>query len=441
MSEIMPLSTTVQSALFASGIKNDSRMLIGVSGGVDSMVLLHVLYNLGYAIAVSHVNFQLRAEDSDMDAALVRHWCSEHKVEYYEHAVNTKEYAETNRMNIQSAAREIRYNIWEDLQKKGFDAVITAHHKNDNMETFFINLFRGTGIKGLAGIPSKRGLFVRPMLEVSRSMIEEYALQNNIPFRTDLSNLTDAYLRNHIRHHMIPLLREYASDPENLLSNTLPRIRLEWEAWEYSFKRWESDQVVEINGAYMLNATVEEHPFLLRWLEEKGLPWPLAHDYIKSNSSNKGNVLEHNSYILSRTKDGFHLDQKQNPTLLKIYAEGKYSFGQKVFSIERITKENFSITSDKNIEFISADIVHWPLTIRPVSHGDYFQPFGMNGQTKKLQDFLVDHHLDYYEKRNTLVLTSDENIIWVIGMRLDERARVTVDNGEVYRLKIVDVRK
>src|SRR5687768_15492367 len=203
-----PLVSAVRKTLLELGVLPRSRILVGVSGGVDSMVLLHVLNVLEYPIAAAHVNFNLRGNESDEDAALVRQWCQENDTMYFEHYIDTKEYASERKLNTQSAAREIRYQWWKELvASDSFDFVATAHHRDDAIETFFINLFRGTGIKGLKGIPAKRDFFIRPMLRISRTEIEDFASQYNIPFRIDRSNESDDYQRNRIRHHFIPLLR------------------------------------------------------------------------------------------------------------------------------------------------------------------------------------------------------------------------------------------
>jgi len=429
------LSSSIKLTLNEMSIPPGSRILVGLSGGIDSMVLTHVLHQLEFKVTAAHVNFQLRGNESDEDAHFVKKWCAENNIEILQHTIDTVQYSEIHKLNIQSAAREIRYNWWEELMQQGnYDYVATGHHKDDNVETFFINLFRGTGVKGLAGIPPKRGYFIRPLIKVSRKEIEEYAHSNNIPFRTDRTNESDKYLRNHIRHNMIPLLREYADDPDNMLNHTLPRIRLEWEAWEHAFKNWQTKNITQEGEQFFLHATEAEHPFLLRWLEERGFPWPLVYDYVKSVSPEKGKQLSYNEINLSRTKDGFCFEKISRLQPVEIYGEGTFNLNPGQFSIELVSADQYSPGIDRSIEYITKDAIHWPLTIRSALPGDYFHPIGMNGQRKKLQDFLVDLKLDSFEKRNIRLLTSGETVIWVLGIRLDERAKLTGREDEIYKL-------
>ncbi|HUR30942.1 MAG TPA: tRNA lysidine(34) synthetase TilS [Saprospiraceae bacterium] len=425
----------VKKTLLELAVPASSNILIGVSGGVDSMVLLTVMKDLGYNISVAHVNFHLRGNESDNDASLVKNWCNENKIPFFQHDADTHSYADQNNLNIQSAAREIRYQWWEAMaNEKSFDFVATAHHRDDAIETFFINLLRGTGIKGLSGIPIRRDLYIRPLIEVSRAEIEEFATLNNTPFRTDRSNETDDYHRNRIRHHLIPVVREFAVDPDTLMEHSLNRIRTEWNAWEFYYQKWIKENIISEGENFRIHVVRVDQPFFLRWLEEKGIPWPLGFDYVNSTLSNTGKVLEYGIYRLSRTGDGFYLEKNETFELILIDKPGMYDLGNMKFSIEHVSQSEFQTSKDSFTEFISVESFQWPLIIREINPGDHFQPLGMQGQTKKLQDFLVDLKLENFEKRQTRVLTSGDKIIWVIGKRLDERFKVGKESNEVYKL-------
>lgn len=374
--------------------------LIGASGGMDSMVLLAALHELGYNVAAAHVNFQLRGDDSDGDAALVRDWCKNHQVEYVEKVIDTKEYASTHQLNIQSAAREIRYAWWQDLVDEGrFQWIATAHHHDDNIETFLLNLLRGTGMKGLKGIPLKRDYFIRPMIDISGSVIESFASSFNIPFRKDKSNDSDDYMRNKIRHHLLPLLEDLKGDFNKVMKHNLLRLDSEWEAWEASYHQWEFRNVHQASEGFRIYYERPLKSFLLRWLEEKGIPWKLAFDFISSESDN-GNVLEHGTFCLSRAKEGFYFQQIEEDLSVWIPGPGTYVIDGDELSIEPVKDSDFSFTSDPWTEYADLSLVPWPLEFRQARDGDHFQPIGMKGRSKKLQDYLVDLKLDFLKKTN-----------------------------------------
>ena len=400
------------------------------------MVLLAVLKDLEYTVTASHVNFQLRGIESDGDALFVKTWCSDNDIPLIELNADTKKYADEKKLNIQSAAREIRYNWWQDLVKKGdYDFVATAHHRDDAIETVFINLLRGTGIKGLTGIPVKRDYFIRPLIEVSRADIEDFAAHHNIPFRTDSSNETDDYHRNRIRHHLIPFVKEFIAGPETFMEQTLHRIRAEWDTWEYYYKEWLNAHVIPSGENYSIQVSSKDHAFLLKWLEEKSIPWPLAYDYVKAPSAETGKVLNYGDFQLSRTSDGFYLEKNDPVASVSIDKPGIYDLEFGEFLMIEVDDGEFEINNDPFTEYINPEAIQWPIQIRNVEPGDSFQPLGMEGKTKKLQDLLVDLKLENFEKRQTKVLTSGGKIVWVIGIRLDERFKVLNQHQQAYKLK------
>ncbi|MGB4849922.1 MAG: tRNA lysidine(34) synthetase TilS, partial [Saprospiraceae bacterium] len=416
-------------------IKPSSGLLVGVSGGVDSMVLLTVLKELEYNPVAAHVNFQLRDMESDEDASLVHTWCSEHNVSYLEYIADTKQYAAVHKLNTQSAAREIRYNWWKELvEKESFDWVATAHHQDDSIETFFLNLLRGTGIKGLRGIPAQRDYFIRPMIDISRKEIESFAFTYNIPYRIDRSNDSDDYQRNRIRHHLIPLLRELNPDLNTVMKSEKKRIELEWEAWDHAYHYWQRNNLLPDVQGFKIKAEPAEYAFLLRWLEEKNIPWPLAYDFITSAHADSGKVLDYDLMRLSRTTDGFYFETLEIFHPVIIESAGIYPIGQQILSIEVMSPDAFSIDMDPAVEFADLQNVSWPLELSCVLPGDHFQPIGMNGKSKKIQDYLVDLKLEQHEKKKIRVLRSKEQIIWLVGKRLDERVKVNMGAKEIYRL-------
>ncbi len=431
------LYQTIRKKLGDLGIRPGTNLLVGVSGGVDSMVLLTVLKDLDYVPTAAHVNFQLREKDSDADAALVRTWCSERNVQYLELQADTKQYATAHKLNTQSAAREIRYTWWKELvTKESFDWMATAHHQDDSIETFFLNLLRGTGIKGLRGIPAQRNYFIRPMIDISRNEIESFASTYNIPFRTDRSNDSDDYQRNRIRHHLIPLLRELNPDFNAVMTSEKKRIELEWEAWDNSYQSWQRNNLSPDGEGLNIKIEPAEHAFLLRWLEEKNFPWPLSYDFITSSHADSGKVLIRNHFRLSRTISGFYFETTELFPSVIIDSPGIFQIGNHTLTIERVPGHMFAIESDPDVEFADLYNVSWPLEITSIAVGDSFQPIGMQGKNKKIQDYLVDLKLEQHEKNKVRVLRSKEHIIWLVGKRLDERVKVNPGAKEIYRLSL-----
>ncbi len=413
-----------------------SRLLVGVSGGVDSMVLVMVMHELSYSLTAAHVNFQLRGKESDDDASLVKKWCSDHHVSYLENVTNAKQYAVLHKLNTQSAAREIRYNWWETLVETGtFDFVATAHHRDDNIETLFLNLLRGTGLKGLRGIPAQRDYFIRPMIDVSRVEIESFASNYDIPFRSDSSNESDDYQRNRIRHHLIPLLHDLNPDFDSVMKHALRRMEIEWKAWDFAYQLWQKNNAIQKNGGYDLKPEKPEQSFLLRWLEEKGIPWSLTYDFISSPQSDSGKVLDYRGYRLSRTAAGFYFEKIEVVPSVLIPEPGSFQIGDNELSIELVSSQEFIVNTDPWIEYADLSKITWPLELRPVMAGDHFQPLGMMGKSKKIQDYLVDLKLDHYEKKHVRVLKSPDQILWLVGKRLDERIKVKPGAIAIYRLR------
>ena len=430
-----PVSNAVRKALPLLGVTKTSKILVGASGGMDSMVLLYILHQSGYNVHAAHVNFNLRESESVNDALFVRNWCLEHDIPFIELSKDTRSYAEANNLNTQAAARNIRYEWWEYLvHTHQFDFVATAHHLDDTIETVFMNLFRGTGMKGLRGIPPVRDFYIRPMLDCSRSAIESFATTFDIPFRTDASNLTDHYQRNRLRHHLIPMLEELYPGLHTSMRHTLHRIQLEWEGWEYGYNEWKKNSIQKNADGYLIQYIPAQLPFCLRWLEEKGLPWMLSYDFLSSVKADSNHVLPYEQYKLSRTDNGFYFEETQPELQFVLHKPGKYTYGNFEFSVDLVSADAFTPDHDPWTEYVNADVLQWPLTIRNTRPGDHFQPIGMQGKSKKLQDLMVDQKLELFEKERVLILTAAEHIIWVIGMRLDERAKVRSDQHPIYKL-------
>ncbi|MEP6647556.1 MAG: tRNA lysidine(34) synthetase TilS [Saprospiraceae bacterium] len=426
---------SIQKKLDQIGVDSSARLLVCVSGGLDSMVLISNLKEMNLPITAAHVNFQLRGQDSDCDAELVRDWCSDHDVSYMELVVDTKRYAEIHKLNIQSAAREIRYDWWQKLfENDDYKFVITAHHHDDSIETFFINILRGTGIKGLQGIPFNRDHFIRPMIDISRNEIEAFAKDFNIPFRTDMSNESDVYQRNRIRHHLIPLLREINPHLNAVMLQETKRIGIELAAWNTSYQNWQKNSVfTETDGIKIMDEPVAI-AFLLRWLEENGFPWQLSYDFVNSTNQDGSKELMNDKSRLSKTSDGYFLSPITGQDTIEINSTGTYPIGIHELKVELISISNFVKSDDPFVEYADLENIKWPLQVTPIKPGDYFQPIGMDGKSKKIQDYMVDLKLEPHEKRTLRLLKSGDQTLWIMGRRLDERIRITENSKEIFKL-------
>lgn len=435
-----PCVEAVRRQLHRTG-KSNLRVLSGVSGGVDSMVMLTILHGLGFEVHAGHVNYQLRGEDSDLDHQLVKSWCTHNKIPFYDLVVDTKVEMEKSGEGLQVTARNIRLQFWQNLIKEHqLDVIAKAHHHDDNVETFFINALRGTGIAGLKGISHTSHFssvkIIHPMLECTRSMIEEFATSFQIPFRHDRSNQDDHYLRNKIRHHLLPAIKTIDDHQKAPLQHTLERMRLEADAFLYAYDAWQKENVVVENDEVIISANSHTQGFVLKYLEHSGIPWSLAHDFIGADDTSS-KVLEYEDYQLFKIKDGFRLTTKSAFKPLEISGPGRYVLeGKNYLSIQPCKKDSIQFSENKNVEFIPASRVNWPLEVRRINPGDHFQPLGMNGQSKKLQDFLTDLKMDMYEKSKVRLLCNDNQIIWVIAYRLDERFRIESEDADILKLEL-----
>jgi tRNA(Ile)-lysidine synthase len=428
-----PVLQSLEKSLKTLQVSRETRLLLGVSGGIDSMVMAHALRKLNHTITIAHVNFNFRGSESDGDAALVKNWCELNQVPFLLKDINTKQFAEEHNLNTQLAARKIRYDWWNELHESGeFDFVVTAHNLDDQIETFFINILRGTGMKGLQGIPSQRDFYIRPLLDVSRAEIEAYAKEVDVKFRIDSSNLSDDYHRNRIRHHLIPLLEDMSPGFNSRMKHNVSRIQKEWNALEKAYDDWLNKSVQEKNGSYSISYSDDQEAFLLRWLEENGIPWNLAYDFISSKNKHSGQLLQTDTHRLSRTERGYYFEKIVSAEKLIIPQPGVYLLDNAVFSIHPIDAKEVKWNEDPDEEYISGSVVQFPLQLRPVEPGDSFQPLGMQGKTKKIQDLLVDRKLEMHEKGKVMLLTNDHHILWVAGIQLDDRAKVKGEEEMVY---------
>ena len=415
-----------------------SKLLMATSGGIDSMVMVHLFRELHYSIALAHCNFQLRGLESFGDQNFIQEYANENEIPLFLTQFDTETFAQDYKLSTQIAARELRYNwFYELLETENYDYILTAHHADDTIETFLINLSRGTGLEGLLGIPAQNDKIVRPILPFTRAEILAYAKENNIQWREDSSNASDKYLRNKIRHHLVPLLKELNPQFMESFQKTQSHLKESQELVEdaaimvyQQVAREEGETIVfDLNQLLRLP---NYRSYLYQWLHEFGFTaWEDIYALVESQS---GKQVYAPNYRLLKDREVLML----SPILQEKEVE--------VYFIEKNVREvNFPLNltfsraddisgASNSIIFVDQDKLVYPLILKRWEEGDSFQPFGMNGKSKKLSKLFKDEKISLLEKENCWVLWSANQIVWVLGIRQDERFKI--DNSTKNILKI-----
>lgn len=417
------------------------KLLLAVSGGLDSMVLLHLFQELKCDIAIAHCNFQLRGMESFGDQKFVQEYAEANEIPIFVTQFDTEAFAKDYKLSTQVAARELRYNwFYELLETQKFDYILTAHHADDNLETFLINLSRGTGLEGLTGIPVQNDRVIRPLLFLSRQEIENYAKANAIQWREDSSNASDKYVRNKIRHHLIPILKELNPHfmasflkTEGYLQESLAMVE---DAASMVFQQVASEKENQIHfDLKQLLQLPNYQSYLYQWLKEYGFTaWEDIYDLVQSQS---GKQVFSTDFRLLKDRDSLILspieDEKEETEfwINKNQAEVKIPLNMTISEVTDI-----SDASNKTI-FVDADQLVFPLVIRKWETGDTFQPFGMEGKSKKVSKLFKDEKLSLIEKENTWLLCSNDQIVWVIGIRADHRFRTSNATKNILRIELI----
>tara|TARA_R110002050_G_scaffold122032_7_gene240575 strand:- start:1671 stop:2987 length:1317 start_codon:yes stop_codon:yes gene_type:complete len=423
-------------------IVKEGKLLIAISGGIDSVVLAYLCKNLNLNFSLAHCNFNLRAEESDKDEAFVEGLAEVLDVEVFIQNFDTKSYTTEHKRSIQMAARELRYDWFKELAEQlKFDYILTAHHADDNLETFLINFTRGTGLNGLTGIPMINDNIVRPLLPFSRLQIEAYVKANKIAWREDASNASRKYLRNKLRHEVVPILKEINPQLLDSFQNTIHNLNDTALIVDESLKDFKERAIVSQDN-YGTSYKVSEFKkssnpkaYLFEIFKNYGFTeWNDVADLLDAQSgklvkSNSHRLIKHREYIIltdlndsERSEESLFIngDIKDIETPI-----GKLSFT----NVEGL----FDVS--KNTIFVDKDVLKFPLEFRLWKEGDTFQPIGMTGK-KKVSKYLKDEKASLVEKENTWVLTSNNKVIWVVGKRADERFKVSKVTKSILKVSI-----
>lgn len=418
----MKLLERFQEKMESLGIQADSRLLVAVSGGADSMVLLHLTVNGGYNTSVAHANFKLRDTESDEDENFVKQACIDINVPLYTEILRVDKKHE----NVQIAARKVRYDWFEKLcESHGFEYILTAHHLNDRIETFFIHLLRGSGVKGLRSIPEKNENILRPILDFSKEEILAYAKTINIAWREDATNKETDYLRNKIRHG---LAVDFSKLSESADANLAKSMDFLTEANQY-FQRTAKAFIGLLKvdrGVYYIPENQWDNLFHQKPLHKYVFDvFGFLPDQLDALSqfgeSQSGKQMQSDSYVVYRDRNQFVIEpiQKGFPVEIPIHlpeGEIKLPIHVKWKTIQNATRLPKLNPKSAILNF---DKLKFPLVMRSWKPGDKFIPLGMKG-SKKISDFLTDQKLSVPEKNKILVLETDGKICWIAGMRIDE---------------------
>lgn len=409
------------------------KILLAVSGGIDSMTMTHLFIQAGYKVGIAHCNFSLRSAESDRDEQMVSEFASENRIPFFSKRFETKAYADENGISVQMAARTLRYEWFEKIRREyEYNSISVAHNLNDNIETLLINLIRGTGIAGLAGMKPETNNIIRPLLFATREEITEYSNLHSIIFREDKSNADTKYLRNKIRHNIIPILKEINPSIESTLNETAVIFTGLTEIvsdYIYSLRERVSR---ERNGRIifnvgMLKQYIHNRIIIFELFRPYGIADVPLKDFLSIiEGETGGKIITQTHRILKNRQEIIVSDQKENaegPGFINTADDFEKIPGVESAKSVRITK-NFIIPSGPLTLCIDSDKLKFPLVVRKWKSGDYFYPLGLNHK-KKLSNYFTDNKYSIIDKDNTLIIESEGQIVCLLGGRIDHRFRVT----------------
>ncbi|NCT10862.1 MAG: tRNA lysidine(34) synthetase TilS [Flavobacteriia bacterium] len=404
----------------------ESKLLLAISGGLDSVVLMHLCNQLKLSVSLAHCNFKLRNEESDLDEEFVIKLSQILNNQIFTIHFDTENYAQEHKTSIQIAARNLRYQWFQELvSTHHFDYILTAHHADDNLETFLINLTRGSGLEGFTGIPEKNGNIIRPLLPFSRAEILEYAKENQLKWREDASNASTKYVRNKIRHQIVPILKEINPNLLDSFSKTLTHLQESQQMIEDTFEEF-SKEIIKKNEN---NLQIDIKKLLLRPNSKLYLfhflkkyhfkEWNNVYELLSAQS---GKQLFSESHVLLKDRDYLFLSElkqlESEKSNIKII-ENETSMSSPIqLNFEQVDSE---MTKSGQSIFVEKSLLKYPLILRKWENGDYFYPTGMQGK-KKVSKYFKDEKFSLFDKENTwLLCTAKNEVIWIVNHRQDRR--------------------
>lgn len=425
----------------------EDKVLLAVSGGIDSVVMCELFRHSVIDFAIAHCNFKLRDHESDEDSDFVAKLAEKYKVPFHTVSFNTPVYAKQNKLSIQVAARNLRYEWFEQVRsKEGYSRIATAHHKDDSIETFFINLIRGAGISGLHGILPKQGNIIRPLLFTTKEEIISFAKKNKLKFREDSSNISDKYLRNKIRQSIVPVLKELNPKFDSVLTQNIQHLREVEQIFRKEIQNKQKELIIAKNKEIHLSvkALLQLDPietYLFELLRPYNFNTAIVREITGSLSKGSGKQFHSSTHRLIKDRDKLIIQEIVNviqytkPATIK-KDQKQIEFGELRLSLKKLRAG--TIFSHSSLQAaLDLDKLSFPLSVRKWKQGDSFQPFGMKGK-KKLSDFFIDKKLSLTEKENVWLLLSGDDIVWVIGYRIDDRFKITAETKKIYFAELTE---
>jgi len=435
---------------FSTYIKSESlftkkdKILVAVSGGMDSVVLSEMMRINRFNFAIAHFNHLTRNGESDLDETFVKEYAEKHNIQFFSTQKDINAIIEKNNGgNFQNIARLYRYQWLDQLRiEESFDYIATAHHHNDQIETFLFHFSRGTGLDGLTGIAAKQDCLIRPMLIFNRAEIEEYVFQNKIDYRVDSSNSSSKYSRNYIRHGIIPSFKILNPQFESNANKTIENLR--------SAKALYNHLLTDIKDKYFIHKGNETYHLDKAAFANKnnGINKQLCFELIRHYGFNfaqvcqilesfkqRGKIFYSDDYALLIEKKAFII--KKNCALKHIYMEIDSTCtieGFGTLNIEKVSKKE-QYKGNPFVEFVDADKLQFPLLLRNKEDGDRFKPLGMMGRTKKIKDFFTDIKLNKFDKEKALVLLNNKRVVWILGYRLSDNYKITSQTKNILKLE------
>jgi tRNA(Ile)-lysidine synthase len=424
-------------------IKPGDRILLAVSGGIDSMVMTHLFLRLDNEIGIAHCNFSLRAGESDKDEEMVHKYATENNIPFHSTRFETKTFAKKNGLSIQMAARELRYEWFEEIRKmNNYDAIAVAHNLNDNIETLIINLTRGTGLTGLTGMKPAGNRIIRPLLFATRLDITRYCNKHRINFREDKSNADTKYTRNKIRHLVIPVLKEINPSLEATLDETTEKftgineIVSEYISGLREKVSKQKGELITFNIS-LLKLHLHNKTVLFELFKPFGINNVQLNDLIKVIYGKTGGQIFTGTHRIIKNREEIivSLEEIKNDTFYSIKNITGFRKIPEIASAGYVDiTGNFEIPSEPFTACIDSEKISFPLIIRQWKAGDHFYPFGMK-QKKKLSDYFIDNKYSILDKEKILILESEGKIVWIIGDRIDNRFRITNTTRKALMIK------
>ncbi len=420
------------------------KILVALSGGADSLALLHLFVSIKADVRAAHCNFNLRGEESDADERFVVACCKGWDVPLYQKSFDTKDYACKNGISIEMAARDLRYAWFDELlTAEKLDCIATGHHKDDSIETFFINLIRGTGIKGLSGIKPAHRSLIRPLLGFSRTEIEQYCVFNKLNYRTDSTNLESVYMRNKVRHQILPLFKDLNPSFMDTMEANMKHLAQVSSFFQATVEDLKKQMVVDQDGSLLISLQhiqqfADKNLVLFEILNPYGFNGAIVNELVESIQNEvSGKQFYSAAYRLIKDRHNIIVLPKEDKDREEVFYINfdELELDEPIhLKLETMIKtDDFKIDKSNAIGQFDGKLLNYPLTLRKWRQGDSFKPLGM-ANFKKLSDFFIDNKFSIKDKEDVWLLLSGDDIIWVVGHRTDERYKITAQTKEITRI-------